>query len=262
MINRQLVQRVLTAAVAGLVLSGAAALHVRAADNCPEDIDLCVFVNSNLDTDTRDDLMTLREALLVTNGTLSIDDLTPTEAAQVVINMPPGWGPEDDSAVVAFTPPGFGGPGGIGSTSVYFDPSVFCANCIGNTIVLTPPGFGGPGGIGGNSMPLLPALPTIGLDDAELVSHVGMGYVDGTEVPVTVRLDGTALGLGFAGLTVGTKGDSWVRGITLMGFAGAAVQVDWGGAGATLLGPNNDGTTDDAETVNYLGNLTDVVSVP
>jgi hypothetical protein len=262
MINRQQVRQVLTAAVAGLMLSGAAALNVRAADSCPEDIDLCVFVNSNLDTDTRDDLMTLREALLVTNGTLSIDDLTSAEAAQVVINMPPGWGPNDDAGVGAYTPPGFGGPGGIGSTSVYFDPSVFCAGCPGNTIVLTPPGFGGPGGIGGSTMPLIPALPAVGSDGAEVSARLGMGYENGAEKAVSVRLDGTALGSGYAGLTLGSDGNSWVRGITLTGFAGSAVQLVGDGTGTLLLGSNNDGEIDEAEVLTYQDNLANVVTAP
>ena len=262
MMNRQFARRILVAAVAGLLFTGAASLHVRAADNCPEDIDLCVFVNSNLDTNIRDDLMTFREALLITNGTLPIADLTPAEAGQVVINVPPGWGPNgegDAEGPGALTPPGFGGPGGIGSTSVYFDPAVFCAGCSGNNIVLTPPGFGGPGGIGSNSLPLVPALPTVGSDSLDIVSRVGMGYRDGQEIPVVVTIDGSALGAGYAGLTLGAGGSKWVRGLALGGFAGAAVQFDAEDPGAKLLGSNYDGQGDDAEWITYSGNTADVV---
>ncbi len=132
-------------AVLALVILGLTAPRAHAADICPPGVGFCVVVNSNASTNVRDDVMTLPEALLIANGELPLADLTSEEQGQIVL-MPPGWGPTVMTrwAQRSDSPPGFGGPGGIGGTSIYFDPDIFCDACQGNAIVLTPPGFGGP----------------------------------------------------------------------------------------------------------------------
>jgi hypothetical protein len=219
--------------VALAVVLGAGAGRAAAAQRCPKDLDACLFVTGNADTNARDGELTLREALLLTQNQLNYGDLTPAEQAQVVLQCPPGW---LAYGALPDTPPGFGGPGGIGGTSklaIYFDPAVFCATCPGNTIVLTPPGFGGPGGIGGYGGTKILALPPLADPLATSVSgaskwveRVGMGYLPGVgEVPTTVIIDGSSLTAGFAGLWAGSRGVT-LRGLTLRGFPGTAVELE------------------------------------
>src|SRR5204862_4716454 len=62
-----------------------------------------ITVNSTLDTDERDTVLTLREAIEVSNRTLLVADLTSTERAQV--NGTPSVG---DTDTIAFNIPGSG----------------------------------------------------------------------------------------------------------------------------------------------------------
>lgn len=221
-------RRALTLLVAAAALAGPPGAGAQG--RCAKDLDACLFVTSNADTDARDDALTLREALLVTQNHLQYADLTAAEQAQVIFQGPSNGGANPD------TPPGFGGPGGIGGTSklaVYFDPTVFCAGCPGNTIVLTPPGFGGPGGIGGYGggkvlalPPLADPLATAMSGASKWVERVGGGYLpDVGEVPATVILDGSGLTADHTGLWAGSRGVT-LRGLTLRGFPGTAVELE------------------------------------
>jgi len=241
---------VVAVALAVMALGGAAR-QTFAATSCPPDVEACLFVNSDLDTNERDDVLTLREALLITNDDLALADLTEAESGQVVLS-PPGWGPSSESTGL-FSPPGFGGPGGIGSAAVHFDPTVFCQGC-GRTIVLSPPGFGGPGGIGGRML----ALPPIGGEDGGVTTRIGLAYdpVVG-ESPAEVVIDGTMLGADYTGAGVTGEG-VWLRGVTFRGFAGAALELAPVAAVSTVIGADGDGIQDQAEVVSFTDNATDI----
>jgi photosystem II stability/assembly factor-like uncharacterized protein len=49
----------------------------------PSAVSSTITVNSTLDTDSRDNVLTLREAILISNGQLSVNDLTAPERAQI-----------------------------------------------------------------------------------------------------------------------------------------------------------------------------------
>jgi hypothetical protein len=237
-LRRRGVWVVALAAAALLFARGAG--PVRAVDACPAGVDACLFVNSDLDNDIRDGVLTLREALLVTGNHLTLTDLTLAERGQVIIMSPPGGGPPGDE-------PTFGGAGDLKTFAVYFDPTVFCPACH-RTIVLSPPGFGGPGGIGGRALALPPVtdpdaarLP----DGSPWAGTVGPGFVPGKgEVPVDVTIDGGTFGPAYAGLWAGSPGAA-LRGFTLQHFGGAAVEVSCAAlAGVTVDVAFHDNATD------------------
>jgi hypothetical protein len=202
-------------AIALAVASGASAHSVRAQVPCPLSAGTCVFVNSNADTNARDERVTLREALLVASGDLPTGQLTDREQLQVV-------------QVGDSEPP-------KGLTNIYFDPTIFCSTCPTNRIVLTPPGFEGNGILGykGTKIVTLPPIRKAagksappGTGGSGILSvQIGMGYdpVAG-EVPARVTLDGSRLSSAHAGLWF--EGGGWIRGITFQDFAGHAVEIN------------------------------------
>jgi hypothetical protein len=239
----------------------AAALSARpsaAATACPDGVSACLFVNSNADTDNRDDVLTLREALLVNAGFLPLANLTPGERGQIL--TPPGWGP--------------------GETRIYFDPTVFCANCLTHTISLSPVAGGDPAasphqivtvsaiGYSGDKHITMPPgwgpttppgwgptmppgwgptmPPGWGPTGAPNVT-IGGAYLPGVgEVAATVVLDGSRLGAGDTGLWTGTGGNT-LRGLRFQNFAGHAIEIE----ADAYLNTQLDG-------VSFAGNGTDV----
>lgn len=218
MIRRMVAIKLVLASLTALaVSSGAAMRDARAQVPCPLTDGSCIFVSSNADTNDRDSVVTLREALMLSSGDLKPDELTEKERAGVV------------------DPPG--AEGRMGETSIYFDPALFCLTCPTNTIVLTPPGFGGDGGIlrsyKGSKMVVLPPIrkgaeldtpPGMG-DQGIFRVRIGMGYdpVAG-EVPARVIIDGSKLSDTHAGLWF--EGGGWIRGVTFQNFAGHAVEIN------------------------------------
>lgn len=206
---------------------------------CSTDFDQCVYVNSNLDNDVRDDVITLREALLLANGTLTLADLTIAELGQVVITMPPGWGPQEDS-YVPLTPPGFGGPGGIGKTAVHFDRIVFCDGCVSNTIFLDPVTATADlvGMNGAPSHGISAALPVLAptSDSVADVSdwQVQIGDESVGSADISVNIDGSRLGTEATGLGVAAPGVR-LQGVTLRQFRGAAVSLTCTAATETVM---------------------------
>jgi hypothetical protein len=205
---------------------------------------VCLIVNTPEDTDVRDAGLTLREALRLTQGSLMLDDLSDDEWRQVVITMPPGWGPTDSATDTAqpLTPPGFGGPGGIGSAAISFDRDVFCADCPGRTILLSPDGIASTAEVGIMTLAGQPAAlplvaPPAGSDAALTDWHVRIGNApapdaDGSETSVVI--DGSQLSLGSLGLAIDGPGVT-LRDITFQHFAGPAVTLSCAAANDVTL---------------------------
>lgn len=206
---------------------------------CSTDFDQCVYVNSNLDNDVRDDVITLREALLLANGTLTLADLTIAELGQVVITMPPGWGPEEDytEGNTPLTPPGFGGPGGIGKTSVHFDSTVFCQGCPSSTILLDPaaaPSVVGASAVGATDV--WAALPVLAPDSDSVDGdwQVQIGEPSGATSSVSVNIDGSRLSMGATGFAVAAPGVT-LQGVALRRFRGIAVSLTCSAAAESTM---------------------------
>jgi hypothetical protein len=252
-INRRLGALVLvpTLALFGLHAARAAADSTQA---CPAGVNTCVIVNSNLDNNVRDGVITLREALLITNGDLPVPALTPLEQHQI-ITMPPGWGP-GETGIGAYMPPGLGGSSGESiHFGVYFDPTVFCADCASNVITLGPPGLGGSSGEAVLPNGLRPGLPAVAAGQLDSSLRIGAALTpDGHEAPAQVILDGRNLPDNYVGLADAMP-NSWLRGIQFTRFRGVAVAVKQ----AALVGSNQDGANDAAENVTYAGNGVDVL---
>jgi hypothetical protein len=209
---------------------------------CPTDVDMCVFVNSNLDNDLRDDAVTLREALLLANGSLTLADLTIPELGQVVITMPPGWGPPDAESLTSYTPPGFGGPGGIGKTSVQFDRTVFCVGCLSNTISLDPVSASVDQGLkatssGGTSVALPVLAPKPGSEVDVDDWQVRIGDAGGGVANLSVNIDGSRLGTTATGLALEAPGVT-MGGVTLQRFPGTAISLTCSAAAGTAMDVN------------------------
>lgn len=209
-----------------LVVALAAAVWISEASEdpaCPPVMDVCLFVNSAADTDQRDSVLTLREAIRVTSGALPITTLTEPEVGQVVADSPALLG---------------------GCTSIYFDAAVFSATAAPSPIMVDPgglPDLEPPSG-GGGSEPDPPGLlgttgapeyvcstwPAAAIDvgagDIYPV-FIGGGYVNGVgEVPTNVVIDGAQLVAGEAVLNVGRS--VWLRGVEFANVPGPAVGTD------------------------------------
>jgi len=244
---------------------------VAAATACAPGADACLIVNSTMDTDARDGVLTLREALLVQNGSLDAASLSPAESLQVRTVGALGLG---------------------GAVHIVFDPAVFCATCEATIVLQQPPLLGEPDSYtGGLALALPPILgepdaatpPLLGEPDAatppllgepDAVAPpilgepdsartrwlLGMSVVGGQLVPARVVIDGSALGADYVGLRVQARGA--VQGITLRNFAGRALEIDAQIAPDLLLGSDNDGVNDAAEGLVFLDNGADVVILP
>ena len=213
-----------------------------AATVCGADSDVCVVVNTNKDVDQRDDVVSLREALLIQSGTMSPADLSSAEQAQVHVATNLGFS---------------------GSVDINFDATVFCEGCNGGRIVLQPPGIGEPDSYTGNLTLALP--PGIGEPDGSPpgVGHrslIGMGVVDGVEVPVDVVIDGSKLSDDYVGIWLTGKGS--VQGIRFQNFAGHAIEIDGKYESKILIGSDGDGVLDSSEAVTFANNGADVVVLP
>ena len=213
-----------------------------------------------MDTDARDGVLTLREALLVQNGSLDAASLSPAESLQVRTVGALGLG---------------------GAVHIVFDPTVFCATCEATIVLQQPPLLGEPDSYtGGLALALPPILgepdaatpPLLGEPDAVVPPILGepdsartrwllgMSVVGGQLVPARVVIDGSALGADYVGLRVQARGA--VQGITLRNFAGRALEIDAQIAPDLLLGSDNDGVNDAAEGLVFLDNGADVVILP
>jgi hypothetical protein len=168
-----------------------------------------IVVNSTADSNARDNVLTLREALLFANGKLKLADLTPAEQMQVGSD-----------------------PGEPGSFAVTFDPAVFAAS---QTITL-----------GGTELPVITTDLTIQGPAAGLtLSGNGKSRIfeigDTTHKPnvamsgLTIT-QGQAAGSGGGILEIG--GSLALSGCTLSGNAAAAV----GAAGGSGGGISNGGS--------------------
>gem|GEM_PF-6819546 len=245
--------RVITVVIVSILVLAAASTAAFAQDTCPTGIDTCLVVNSNLDTNVRDDALTMREAIMVADGDLDAAELTSLEAAQI-------FGDEIASDTVV---------------GVYFDPDVFCDGCGSNTIVLSPPMLGGPaldsppmlGGPASYSGELIVATPPLLGGPAVVNSppmlggpaRLGMGLENGVEVVAPVVVDGSQLTDEYVGMWAFTG--VWLRGMEIRNFAGHAIEVEADVADDLLIGSNGDGVNDDAEAVVFSNNGADVVVV-
>lgn len=206
-----------------LVVALAAAVWISEASEdpaCPPVMDVCLFVNSAADTDQRDSVLTLREAIRVTSGALPITTLTEPEVGQVVADSPALLG---------------------GCTSIYFDQAVFSATAAPSPIMvdpgglpdLEPPSGGGgsepdpPDSVGGASAPdyVCSAWPAASIDVGAAGAYpvfIGGGYLAGEgDVPANVVIDGTQLALGVLPLRVSRP--VWLRGVEFVNVPGPAV---------------------------------------
>lgn len=226
--RRGLAVLLLVAAVAGAGLR--AVTPATALGPCPSDVDVCLIVNTSEDSDARDGVLTLREALRLAQGSLTLDDLSDGEWGQVVITMPPGWGPTDVDQPL--TPPGFGGPGGIGSVAVSFDGEVFCASCPSRRILLLPDGAASTGNAGvmtlaGQSAALPVLAPPAGPPASQAAWRLRIGDLPtpgagGSALPVII--DGGQLSPSSLGLAIDGPGVT-LRGISFQHFSGPAVTL-------------------------------------
>ena len=215
---------------------------------CAAGADACLVVNTTADTNARDTVLSLREALLVRWGTLAVADLTEAERGQVRIVQSLGL---------------------LRSVDVNFDPTVFCGDC-GAAIQLVPPGLGNPDRIWppirDYSGEMLFSLPP-GLGNPDSVppglgnpDRIGMGInEEGMEVPAPVVIDGGDMPSGHVGLWLGGAGS--IRGVRFQHFADHAIEVEAEYAGSILLGPDGDGVNDRFEAVTFVGNGDDIVIV-
>lgn len=150
-----------------------------------------LIVNSTADNDLRDAELTLREAILVANGDLSFDDLSPGEQAQVTVDP--------------------------GVDLIHFDLP----------------------GVGVRTIAPTSALPAV--TDSVAIDGTSQDGYAGTPV---VRLLGTGAGAGANGLRL-EAGASTVKGLAIVGFAGAGIAVNSDGntIQANHLGIDADGQT-------------------
>jgi hypothetical protein len=232
----------------GVIIASGAGIHTAAAStNCPNGAAACLFVNSNADTNSRDSVLTLREALLLDRGELLRNQLTYSEMQQISVT--------ESNALAAGK-----------QRSIYFDPTVFCDGCETNTIVLSPPGWGGDGpvtaalppGFGGDG-PVTNTPPGWGGDGPVTpLTRLGLSYdpSTGLEGAAVVVIDGTQLDSTYTGIDVNAN-SVWIRGIRFQNFAGAAIRLT-AAANTTVLGTYVDGTNDDAEAVTFSNNSEDV----
>lgn len=269
----RMITRTLIAVLAVAIALAATAATTRAEGSCTEGADHCLIVNTNEDTDARDGALSLREALLLDNGSLALSQLDAGESAQVIV-----------------AGQGVLGSGGI--SYIYFDPNVFCEGCSSNTIVLAPPGFGGPASVipvggrktrsdgsiqseppafGGASLP--PAFGGASEGTSSLISsavvsappgfggpasaRLGMSVGAGEEGPATVVIDGSQLPVEIAGLEV-SGAEGWIRGMHFQNFPGTAIAILDDLAAATLIGSNLDGENDVEEAVTFANNGQDI----
>jgi hypothetical protein len=261
-------------AAAAILAAGFAATPTYAVGSCPNGQSACMIVNSNQDTDARDAVLTLREAMLLDRGDLAYSALTPLEKAQVL-----GSG-------IDFAPDGIRG--------TYFNPTIFCDGCPSSVIVLSPPGFGGPayaldmtspspdymppgfggpaslppgfggpaGSSGGGGGGLMAKAGEFGLMTPPgfggPAASVGLGLTAaGAEVAAKVVLDGSQLDSSTTGLRIERRG-GWLRGLHLRSFSGVALQISDLLASDVLLGSNVDGWLDASEPLMFSGNRINV----
>lgn len=217
------------AAFAALVISVALwSSSLAAAGPCAPGADVCLIVNTAADNVQRDGTLSLREALLVANGRLDVDELTGPEQLQVHVVGPLRF---------------------AGVVEVNFD-----AELSGQTIYVLPPGLGGgdtppmnqapkprnnelialadslpPGLGGGDTPPAWSSLPP-GLGGGDTppafagASVIGGMIKDGTLVRGQVTLDGSKLGTVYSGLW--NDGPGTLRGLHFQNFAGHAVEIE------------------------------------
>lgn len=241
MIQRTIAPRMMAAACALLMASLFVSSVAADAGYCDSGTDACVIVNTTQDNNKRDDVLTLREGLLVQNGGLSLGQLTTAERKQVhlVTNL-----------------------GLSGAVDVNFDPATFCSGCAAS-IGLQPPGLSDPDSYTGSKTLALP--PGLGDPDGAPpgLGHrglIGMGFEGGKAVPVNVVVDGSRLGSEYVGLWVYGKGA--IQGITFQNFKGNAIEIDGQFAKSVTIGSDGDGVNDDLEAVGFSGNGSDVVILP
>ena len=153
-----------------------------------------VTVNSALDTDTRDSDLTLREAILVTNGTLDVGLLSAQEQAQI-------------SGTVNSGP--------VDRDTIRFDLAGSGVHTIAPTLAL--PDVTDPVVIDGYTQ----GSSTI--DPADDATPNTLGPGEGTNAALKVEING-ASGPGGNGLTV-VAGDSLIRGLVINRFTGAQLEL-------------------------------------
>jgi hypothetical protein len=218
--------------VAALALSHGSS--VQASGTCAVGKDACIVVNTTADLNQRDQYMSLREGLLLQGGALHVNQLTTAEAQQVHL-----------ATILGLQ----------GAVAVNFDPAVFHEGS--NVITVLPPGLGDPDHV---------ALPP-GLGDPDAPppgqthpDQIGMGVLNGVEVPAPVIIDGSLLSSNTAGLLLVGRGS--VKGIRFQNFPGCAIEIEGQVADYVTIGSDGDGINDEAEVVEFFNNGQDVVVLP
>ncbi len=235
----------LLAVLVGLVLSAGIA---KAGGACPDEAAGCLLVNSPLDANVRDSVLTLREAVALANGELDWATLTAAERGQVILGAPPQQ-TEDGRVYVLFDAQVFSAP----NTLVQLDGTGLYLMAGEEAQIPERLPARGRAQVAGSRMPAMPVPftpPVIGRGPGPgIVLGGGIDPATGEPANVRVIIDGALLPVGGPCIQVDRAG-SWLRGLTMRSCpVGIAIRQNV--ASSTLVGSNGDGINDQAEEVYF-----------